>query len=78
MRAVLPNVFHCGISFLVLSCWSEVTSCSVVVYSWFPFFVALCIYYYGSGICALVVLWCVILAGGALSVWCFWKRNSQH
>jgi hypothetical protein len=26
MRAVLPNVFHCGISFIMCSCWPEITS----------------------------------------------------
>jgi hypothetical protein len=26
LRAVLPNVFHHGILFLMCSCWSEVTS----------------------------------------------------
>jgi hypothetical protein len=65
MRAVLPNVFHCGISFLVCSCWSEVTSCSVVVYSWFPFLVVVRIFCDGGGICALVVLWCAWLLVGS-------------
>jgi hypothetical protein len=26
LHAVLPNVFHCGILFLMCSCWSKLTS----------------------------------------------------
>jgi hypothetical protein len=37
------------------SSWSEITSCSVLVYFWFPFLVVVCIFGYGGGICALVM-----------------------
>jgi hypothetical protein len=51
LHAVLPNVFHSGILFLMCSCWSKVTSlqCYGVIS--------------GGSICTLVVSWMLVESG---------------
>jgi hypothetical protein len=71
LRAVLLNVFRRGMLLLVCSCWFEATSilCYGVVSGFRP----------GSGMysllwwqfCTVVVLWCVLNAGGVLRVRCY-------
>jgi hypothetical protein len=74
-RLSLPAVFHRGILFLTYSCWFEVTSLLCYGLGFPP----------GSGMysllwwqfCTLVVLWCVIDAGGFLRVRCYCGSNTH-